>query len=183
MDWRPHDINVGLQDRQMFCTSLTAGSRQAFLLDDCVCLCHSVRVLTKTEWIHKVRMLAPCKAFLFVFVVVVFSSLENYFGFGTTNLRVKMDHSISLRWNMTFWTFPKRFVFFWPLCIRFVSWFCVQSFAFFCQAELTTACKVELLSMDTSQLRTVSNVPTNFSYIFFKKPSIIMTLSNTDNGH
>ena len=31
------------------------------------------------------------KAF-FVFVVVVVSSLENYFGFRTTNVRVKTDH-------------------------------------------------------------------------------------------
>ena len=32
--------------------------------------------------------------FLFVVVVVVvFSSLENYFGFRTTNVRVKTDHS------------------------------------------------------------------------------------------
>ena len=50
------------------------------------------------------------KAF-FVFVVV-FSSLENYFGFRTTNVRVKTDHSVSLRWNKTFCTFPNRFVFF-----------------------------------------------------------------------
>ena len=66
--------------------------------------------------IHEMRSFAPCKAFLFVFVVVVvvvFSSLENYFGFRTANIRVKTDHSVSLRWNKTFWTFPKRFVFFW----------------------------------------------------------------------
>ena len=31
------------------------------------------------------------KAFFFVFVVV-FSSLENYFGFRTTNFRVETDH-------------------------------------------------------------------------------------------
>ena len=81
------------------------------------------------------------KPFLFVFVVVVvaFSSLENYYGFRTTSVRVKTDHSFSLRWNKTFWTFPKRFVFFW-LCIRFVSWFCVQCFAFFRRAELKPAC-------------------------------------------
>ena len=42
------------------------------------------------------------KAFFFVFVVVVFSSLENYFGFRTTNVRVKTDYSVSLRWNKTF---------------------------------------------------------------------------------
>ena len=40
--------------------------------------------------------MAPAKAFLFVFVdVVVFSSLENYVGFRTTNVRVKTDHSVS----------------------------------------------------------------------------------------
>ena len=47
-------------------------------------------------------MFAPCKGFFFVYVVVVFSSLENYFGFRTTNVRVKADHSVSLRWNKTF---------------------------------------------------------------------------------
>ena len=31
-------------------------------------------------------MFAPCKGFFFVFVVVVFSSLKNYFGFRTTNV-------------------------------------------------------------------------------------------------
>ena len=36
--------------------------------------------------------------FVVVFaVVVVFSSLENYFGFRATNVRVKTDHSVSLR--------------------------------------------------------------------------------------
>ena len=36
------------------------------------------------------------KAFFSVaVVVVVFSSLENYFGFRTTNVRVKTDHSVS----------------------------------------------------------------------------------------
>ena len=42
------------------------------------------------------------KAFVVVVVVVVFLSLENYFGFRTTNVRVKTDHSVSLRWNKTF---------------------------------------------------------------------------------
>ena len=42
---------------------------------------------------HEVRTFAPCKGvFFFEFVVVVFSSLENYFGFRTTNVRVKTDH-------------------------------------------------------------------------------------------
>ena len=40
------------------------------------------------------------KAF-FVFVVV-FSSLENYFAFRTTNVRVKTDRSVSLRRNKKF---------------------------------------------------------------------------------
>ena len=51
----------------------------------------------KYTLIHEMRTLAPCKAFLFVFVVVVLSSLENYFGFRTTNVRVKTGHSVSLR--------------------------------------------------------------------------------------
>ena len=36
------------------------------------------------------------------FLFVVFSSLENYFGFRTTNVRVQTDHSVSLWWNKTF---------------------------------------------------------------------------------
>ena len=48
-----------------------------------------------------------------------FSSLENYFGFRTTNVKGKTDHSVSLRWNKRFWTFLKRRVFFW-LCIRLI---------------------------------------------------------------
>ena len=44
--------------------------------------------------IHEVSTFPQCKGFfLFVFlVVVVFSSLENYFGFRTTNVRVKTEH-------------------------------------------------------------------------------------------
>ena len=42
------------------------------------------------------------KAFFWLVVVVVFSSLENYFEFRTTNVRVKTDHSVSLRRNKTF---------------------------------------------------------------------------------
>ena len=40
--------------------------------------------------------LLPVKAFFFGFVVVVvvFSSLENFFGFRTTNVRVKTDHPL-----------------------------------------------------------------------------------------
>ena len=59
------------------------------------------------------RLLLPFYLFVFFF----FPSLENYFGFRTTNVKGKTDHSVSLRWNKRFWTFLKRRVFFW-LCIR-----------------------------------------------------------------
>ena len=70
---------------------------------------------------HGVRTFAPRKAFLFV-MFAFFSSLD--FGFRTTNVKGKTDHSVSLRWNKRFWTFLKRRVFFW-LCIRlqFMGWF------------------------------------------------------------
>ena len=42
--------------------------------------------------IHAVRSFAPFKGSFYVSVVVVFSSLENYFRFRTTNVRVKTDH-------------------------------------------------------------------------------------------
>ena len=55
MDWRLRDVNVGLQGGKTFCASfdfylsLIAGSMLAFLFDDCVFWCRSVRVLTETE--------------------------------------------------------------------------------------------------------------------------------------
>ena len=76
---------------------------------------------------HKVRTFTPCKAFLFD-MFAFFSSLENYFGFRTTNVKGKTDHSVSLRWNKEFWTFPKRRVFFW-LFIRFICELISPSFA------------------------------------------------------
>ena len=49
------------------------------------------------------KRLVLVEAFFLAFVVVVvFSSLENYFGFRTTNVRVKTDHPVSLRRNKTF---------------------------------------------------------------------------------
>ena len=72
-------------------------------------------VLSET---HEVRTFAPCKAVLFE-MFAFFSSLENYFGFRTTNAKGKTDHSVSLKWNKRFWTFLKRRVFFW-LCIRLI---------------------------------------------------------------
>ena len=52
---------------------------------------------------HEVQTFAPCKAFLFdMTCLLFFSSLENYFGFRTTNVKGKTDHSVSLRWNKRF---------------------------------------------------------------------------------
>ena len=62
--------------------------------------------------------LLPVKHF-YLTCLLFFSSLENYFGFRTTNVKGKTDHSVSLRWNKRFWTFLKRRVFFW-LCIRLI---------------------------------------------------------------
>ena len=76
---------------------------------------------------HKVWTFAPRKAFLLL-CGFCFSSLENYFGLGTTNVKGKTDHSVSLRWNKEFWTFPKRRVFFW-LFIRFICELISPSFA------------------------------------------------------
>ena len=51
---------------------------------------------------HEVRTFAPCKSFVFDTFALIFSSLENYFGFRTTNVKGKTDHSVSLRWNKGF---------------------------------------------------------------------------------
>ena len=74
---------------------------------------------------------ASQKALYFVWL----SSLENYFGFGTTNVKGKTDHPVSLRRNKEFWTFAKRRVFFW-LFIRFI---CEQISPSFRRAELKPA--------------------------------------------
>ena len=113
--------SAGFQGRKTFCpsfcASLIAGSRLAFLCVDRVCLSRSVRVLTETEWNTRgakgtwENRRFICKAVFVCFVVVVVSSLENYCGFRTTNVKGKTDHSVSLRWNKTLWTFPKRRVF------------------------------------------------------------------------
>ena len=58
----------------------------------------SAQVLSE---MHEVQTFAPCKAFLFD-MFAFFSSLEKYFGFRTTNVKGKTDHSVSLRWNKRF---------------------------------------------------------------------------------
>ena len=106
MDWRLRDVNVGLQGGKTFCASFCAslitGSMRAFLFVNCVCVVLWEFWLRLNE-IHEVRTFS-CKAFLFV----VFSSLEKYFEFRTTNIRVKTDHSVSLRWNKTFLNISKE---------------------------------------------------------------------------
>ena len=81
-------------------------------LVDCVCLLLEF-------WVKCTRCerLLPVKHFYLK--CLLFSSLKNYFGFGTTNVKGKPDHSVNLRWNKRFWTFLKRRVFFW-LCIRLI---------------------------------------------------------------
>ena len=58
---------------------------------------------------ERLLLVEVCKAFLFVFVVVIddFSSLKNYFGFRTTNVKGRTDHSVSLRWNKRFEHFQR----------------------------------------------------------------------------
>ena len=109
IDWRlrdVRDVNVGLSGRKNVVRKLL---RIPYRLRLFVSFCES----SDWDWMKCTRCerLLAVKALFFVFVV--FSSLENYFRFRTTNVRVKTDHSVSLRWNKTFWTFPKRFVFFW----------------------------------------------------------------------
>ena len=76
---------------------------------------------------HKVWTFASRKAFL-PLCGFCSSSLENYFGLRTTDVKAKTDHSVSLRWNKKFWAFPKRRVLFW-LCIRFICELISLSFA------------------------------------------------------
>ena len=106
-----------------FCASFIAGSRRAFLCVDSVrqFVCLSLREFwLRLNEMHKVWTFAPRKAFLLL-CGFCFSSLENYFGLGTTNVKGKTDHSVSLRWNKEFWTFP--------LFIRFICELISPSFA------------------------------------------------------
>ena len=94
IDWKLRDVNVGLSGRKNVLRKLL---RIPYRLRLFVSFCE------RLNEIYEVRTFAPCKGFFF-FVVVVFvvSSLENYFGFRTTNVRVKTDHSVSLRRNKAF---------------------------------------------------------------------------------
>ena len=129
MDWRLRDGNVGLHAGKEFCASFCAspiaGLRRAFLCVYRVCLSLREFWLRPNE-MHEVRTFAPCEVFLFV-------CFENYFGFRTTNVKGKTDHSVSLRWNKKLWSFPERRVFFW-LSIQLIC------FAHFRPAELKPAC-------------------------------------------
>ena len=105
-----------------FCARLIAASRRAVLT---VFVCH----WESSNWDWKnARDVNVCYGKAFLSVCFFFSSLENYFGFRTTNVKGKTDHSVSLRWNKKFWTFPKRLVFFW-LCIRLICELISPSFA------------------------------------------------------
>ena len=96
-----------------FCASLIAGSRRAFLCVDCVrqFVCLSLREFwLRLNEMHKVWTFASRKAFWLLFGFC-FSSLENYFGLGTNNVKGKT-----------------RRVFFW-LFIRFICELISPSFA------------------------------------------------------
>ena len=114
-----------LQGGKTFCATLLRILYRRLKAGFSVCwLCSTVCLLALREfWLrlnemNKVWTFVPRKAFLLL-CGFCFSSLENYFGLGTTKVKGKTDHSVSLRWNKEFWTFPKRRVFFW-LFIRFI---------------------------------------------------------------
>ena len=91
---------------------------------------------------HEERTFAPCRGLeAFFFYVVVYSSLENYFGFRTTNVKGRTDHSVSLRWNNRFEHFQRGEYFSdncaFELWVDFVS--SASQFAFR-WAELKPAC-------------------------------------------
>ena len=76
-------------------------------------LCVDFACLLLEFWVKCTRCerFLPVKHF-YLTCLLFFPSLENYFGFRTTNVKGKTDHSVSLRWNKRFWTFLKRRVFF-----------------------------------------------------------------------
>ena len=104
------------------------------------------------------RTFAPCmKTFLFIFVVFVFSSLENYFGSRTTNGRVKTNHSVSLRLKKKVFNISKEVCCLFSIC----ELICVQFFVFFRRAELKPTCFLLLVVTVSSlhaQIYTLSSV-------------------------
>ena len=94
--WAVINLQGGKTFSASFCASLIVGSRRAFLCVDCRLCLFVARVLSE---LHEVRTFAPSKAFLFDMFAFFFSSLENYFGFRTTNVKGKTDHSV---WNKKF---------------------------------------------------------------------------------
>ena len=132
INWLLRNLTI-TGETSSFCASLIAGSTRVFLCVDFSGLCSRCVSLSLREfWLRlnemlKVWTFASRKAF-FLLCGFSFSSLENYFGLGTTNVKEKTDHPVSLRWNKKFWTFPKRRVFFW-LCIRFICELISHSFA------------------------------------------------------
>ena len=102
MDWTLRDVNVSLSRRKNVLRKLL---RIPYRLRLFVSFCES----SDWDWMKYTRcerLPLLVQAFVVVVVVVVFSSPENYFGFRTTNVSVKTDHSVSRRKNKTFWTFP-----------------------------------------------------------------------------
>ena len=136
IDWRLRDVNVGLSGRTNVLRKLL---RIRYRLRLFVSFCES----SDWDWMKYTRCerLLLVKAFFVVFVgVVAFSSLENYFGFRTTNVRVKTDH-------LSVWGGIKRFqhfqrgLYFSDTDCAFDLWIdCVQFFAFFRRTELKPAC-------------------------------------------
>ena len=133
-----------------FCASLIAGSRRAFLCVDRVrpCLFVTERVLAETEWNAQGVNVCFSKS-LFTFVCgFCSSSLENSFGLGTTDVKAKTDHSVSLRWNKKFWAFPKRRVLFMHSIYLWVEPGCLYSVYLvntFSHAQIYSLCRTSFI--------------------------------------
>ena len=105
------------------------------------------------------RRFAPCmKTFLFVFAVLFFLSLENYFGSRTTNGRVKTNHSVSLRWKKKVFNISKEVCSFLIIVHSICEVICVQYFVFFRRAELKPTCFL-LLVVTVSSLHAQIYLP------------------------
>ena len=94
--WTPCDFRAEKRSAQASAHPLSQA--QGGLFSVCSLCLFVAGVLSE---MHEVRTFAPCKAFLF-YMFGFFSSLENYFGFRTTNVKGKTDHSVNLRWNKRF---------------------------------------------------------------------------------
>ena len=158
------DLQGGKTFGASFCASLIAGSRRAFQLPNTASLCLTIClfITERLNEMHKVWTSASRKAFILL-CVFCFSSLENYFGLRTTNVKGNTDHPVSLMSGIKSFEQFQRGEYFDCAFDLFVS-----CFAVFRRAELKPAC-ILLLVNTFSHAQIYSLCRTSFIHLFSQR--------------